>query len=336
MKTDILSRTIDRRQFVFGTAAGAAAFAFLPAPSIFAAAQGSDFTTLGYPELKVNITDTGYEGIPDSLPAGRYLLTATTATAVPTDMSSDQSPPAVAFISTTPAGVSAADFLQMMGGGGAPPAGATPEMGGGTPAAGGGDQGGDEQLPLFVYQMKFAGGTMVFPGMTTTQAVIDLTEGEWIAWGDEPTAPLTPVVFTVTGEFPADVKDPEADITATLIDFAISFDGNLTAGTHTIKVQHHGAQPHFLEIEKGPDSLTKDEVEAALAGEMSGTPAADGISESDLQPVFYSPTQSIGTVTWHQIDLTAGTFMAACFFPTAGTGVPHAMEGMVDVFKVTG
>ncbi|MCC6705290.1 MAG: hypothetical protein IT334_10470 [Thermomicrobiales bacterium] len=335
MKTDLLSRTIDRRQFVFGAAAGAAAFAFLPAPSIFAAAQGADFSTLGYPELKVNITDTGYEGIPDSLPAGRYLLTATTATAVPTDMSPDQSPPAVAFVSPTPAGMSANDFLQLVsGGGGAPPAGATPEMGGTPPA--GGDQGEGQQLPLSVYQMKFAGGTMIFPGMTSTQAVIDLTEGEWVAWSDDPTAPITPVVFAVTGAFPADVKDPEADITATLIDFAITMEGNLTAGTHTIKVQHHGAQPHFLDIEKGPDSMTKEEVEASIASQMSGTPAANGMDESAVQPVFYSPTQSIGTVTWHQIDLTAGTFVAACYFPTAGTGVPHAAEGMVDVFKVTG
>ena len=66
--------------------------------------------------------------------------------------------------------------------------------------------------------------------------------------------------FTVTGDFPADVAEPEADITATLVDFAITIDGELTAGTHVIKVVHHGAQPHFLEIEKGPDTMTKEMV----------------------------------------------------------------------------
>jgi hypothetical protein len=64
--------------------------------------------------------------------------------------------------------------------------------------------------------------------------------------------------------------------------------------------------------------------------------AAGGLSEGDLQPVFFSPTQSIGTVTFHQVELTAGTFLAACFFPTAGTGAPHAANGMVEVFKVSG
>lgn len=41
------------------------------------------------------------------------------------------------------------------------------------------------------------------------------------------------------------------------------------------------------------------------------------------------------TDTRHPIELTTGTYLAACFFPTAGTGVPHALNGMFDVFKVT-
>lgn len=333
MKDDLLSRSLTRRQVVLGSVVSAGALTFLPVSSLVTAAQdSSDFASLGYPELKVTITENGYEGIPDTLPAGRYLLTATVTGGVPAELSNDQTPPTVAFVSPTPAGLSADDFLQIIGGA-ASPAGATPEMGA-TPSAS--DQQGDEdqQLPLAVYQMKFAGGTMVFPGQTATQAVIDLTAGEWIAWADDPGGPAT-TIFTVTGDFPAEVKDPEADITATLIDFAITIEGDLTAGKHTIKVQHHGAQPHFLEVEKGPDTMTRDQVAASIAGEMSGTPAANGISDSELQPVFYSPTQSIGTVTWHEIDLPAGMMVAACFFPTAGTGVPHAAEGMFDVFQVT-
>ena len=83
--------------------------------------------------------------------------------------------------------------------------------------------------------MKFAGGVMTVPGQGD-QAVLDLTPGEWIAWGDDPSAAQKPVTFTVTGDFPADVAEPDADITATLVDFAITLDGALTAGTHLIKV----------------------------------------------------------------------------------------------------
>jgi hypothetical protein len=319
--SEFLSRPVSRRAFAVGGAA-AAALALLPSRSLVAAQEAGDFASLGYPELKVTITDTGYEGIPASLPAGRYLLTATANASGQT--SPDQQPPTVAFLSPTPAGMSAADFLQQF----APSPGASPE-------AGGGEGGGDQPLPLAVYQMKFAGGVLVLPGQTD-QAVVDLTAGEWIAWGDDPAGRQQPVVLTVTGDFPADVAEPAADITATLVDFAITLEGSLTAGKHVIKVQHHGAQPHFLELDKGPDTMTKEQVQAAIAGEMSGTPAAGGLSENDLQPVFYSPTQSIGTTTWHHVELTTGTYLAACFFPTAGTGAPHAANGMIEVVKVTG
>ena len=151
-----------------------------------------------------------------------------------------------------------------------------------------------------------------------------------------PSAPTRPVILNVTGDFPTDVKDPEATITATLVDFAIQLEGTITAGKHVIKVQHHGAQPHFLDIEKGPDTMTKEQVQTVLMMPPDATPAPGGLSENSLSTVFYSATQSIGTDTWHHIELTDGTFLAACFFPTAGTGVPHAMNGMIDVFKVTG
>ena len=317
------------RRTVLAGAIGAAALLGLSRVGVRAQStpEAGPFSGLGLPELNVTITDTGYEGIPSTLTAGRYLVTATANTK---PISGQQQPPTVAFISPTSAGMTAADFLQIL----APPPASSPEAGA-SPAAGGDQGGGDQQLPLQVYQMTFAGGVLV-PSGQTAQAVIDLKAGEWIAWADDPSIPITPTVFTVTGDVPADLPEPASDITATLIDFAITIEGNLTAGKHVIKVQHHGAQPHFLEIDKGPDTMTKEMVQATLDGEMSGTPAAGGMSESDLSPVFFAPTQSIGTTAWYEIDLPAGTMLAACFFPTAGTGVPHAMNGMIDVFTVTG
>lgn len=52
-------------------------------------------------------------------------------------------------------------------------------------------------------------------------------------------------------------------------------------------------------------------------------------------PVFGTATQSIGTVTWVPVHLDAGTYAAVCFFPTAGTGEPHAFMGMHTVFTVS-
>jgi hypothetical protein len=326
----VVSRHISRRQFALGSAASLAALTVLPTGMRIASAQDAgDLSAMGYPELSVNLTDTSIEGLPESTAAGRYLLKLTNSMTG----NNPDSAGAVAFLSGAPLGMSGADLMSFIAGAaGGPPSGGTPEAGA-SPESGG-DQGG-QMLPLEVYQLYFAGGVATAPGQSA-MAVIDLKPGDYLAWGDDPTAPQQPVILTVTGDFPQDIKDPTADITATLVDFAITLEGNLTAGTHVMKVQHHGAQPHFIEMEKGPDEMTKEMVMAAFMGGPSGTPEAGGISEQSMQPVYYSPTQSIGTTTWHVIDLTAGTFLAACFFPTAGTGVPHAMNGMIDVFKVTG
>ncbi|HWV23115.1 MAG TPA: hypothetical protein VNZ58_02915, partial [Thermomicrobiales bacterium] len=257
--------------------------------------------------------------------AGRYLITATIAEGLEFG--------AAAFMSPPP-GITAEDFLAQVGigGGGTPASGeSTPE---GSPAAS------DEDMapPLIAYKATFAGGADG-PGGATSQSVIDLPPGEWILWGDDPTATQPPVIFNVTGDMPADLPEPMADITFTLIDFQITVDGNLTAGDHVVLLQNHGAEPHFVDLVKGPDSMTNDDITAILAAEMGmeqgGTPPALPFDpDKDLQEVTQTATQSIGTEQWTTMSLESGTYAALCFFPTAGSGVPHAMEGMHTVFKV--
>ena len=68
---------------------------------------------------------------------------------------------------------------------------------------------------------------------------------------------------------------------------------------------------------------------------VTGTPAPDGMTEEELGEVAaFTPTQSIGTVTWTRVSLDAGTYVAWCWFPTAGLGDPHAVHGMHTVFDV--
>ncbi len=189
-------------------------------------------------------------------------------------------------------------------------------------------------LPTFVYQSRFAGGVVAMPGMPGT-AVIDLTEGEWIGWGDDPTSPQSPVVVSVTGAFPTDVTEPDADVMLTLVDFGIMVEGNLVAGEHVLQIENLGAQPHFVDLEIVPSGTTNEDVAELLEAVMTGgTPAAGGLTEADLQPVLFTPTQSIGTTTWTKATLEAGTYAAVCWFPTAGIGDPHALHGMHVVFDV--
>ncbi|MGI8485505.1 MAG: hypothetical protein ACR2OU_14730 [Thermomicrobiales bacterium] len=172
MTKNMLASSLTRRQFSIGSVLGAALIA-LPtsghAIASSAAQDPSDFASLGYPELNVTVTDTGFEGVPTSTPAGRYLLK--------TSATKNAQQVAVAFLSPTPAGLSAADFLQALGPPATPPEANASPVAGGTPDAANQQ---DQVLPLFVYQMKFAGGAGAGPGQTT-EAIIDLTAGEWIA-----------------------------------------------------------------------------------------------------------------------------------------------------------
>lgn len=291
--------TLTRRQLTLGAALGGAMIALgRLAPNV--RAQSADLASLAYPTIDVTITADGFTGIPETLPAGRYLLNAT-AEGV-------EGGGAVSFLS--PYGMSPDEFFAALG-----------------------SVGEDGILPTFVYQSAFAGGVEALPGRPGT-AVIDLAEGTWIAWGDDPESSQMPVVVSVTGAFPADVAEPDADVLSTLVEFGIMMDGNLVAGEHVLRVENLGAQPHFLELAKVPTGTTDEDLAALLNSFMTGTPTAGGLTEEDFEEGVYTPTQSIGTVTWTKMSLEAGTYAAMCWFPTAGLGDPHVFHGMHAVFEV--
>jgi hypothetical protein len=329
--------SMSRRTFTGGlagtiaTALGGGALLSLPASRALATqtpAASADLGSLGLPTLDITINADSFDGGPTETAAGRYLVNATLGTGAEPGMAS------VMFVQP-PAGMSAEEFLNgvmsAVGGPSASPA-ASPD------ASASPEAGGEEEmvLPTFIYQAHFAGG--IYPGPDAPgQVVVDLPPGEWILIGDDPTSPQTPVIFTATGDMPSDLPEPASDIDVTLIEFAISIDGSLTAGDHLLRVENQGAEPHFLFLAKGPDELTDDMVSAIFSAEMGGgtPPAIPFDPETALQPVLETSTQSIGTVQWTPVTLEAGTYLAACFFPTAGEGLPHAAHGMHTVFTVS-
>jgi hypothetical protein len=325
-----MSGTMSRRSFAVGTVAtilGGAAVLSTPLGRLVAA-QGADLASLGLPTLDLSVSNTGFEGMPESVEAGRYLVNLTAAA----DMEFGGN---AAFAAPGP-NSTVDDLLMIMGGGGTPEASPVAEAS----AAASPEAGGEEEMgapPTFVYQAHFAGGAFAMGGQTG-QAVVDLTPGDWILWGDNPESGQQPIVFTVTGEMPADLAEPAADINVTFIDFGIAVDGSLTVGDHLMRIENQGAQPHFLFLAKGPDAMTNDDVAALLDWEMQGMqgePPVDWNPDTDLIPAASTSTQSIGTVMWAPVTLEAGTYLAACFFPTAGEGLPHAYHGMHTVFTVS-
>ena len=154
---------------------GVAAQEVTPAAATFA-------DTMGLPELRVQITESAYEGLPAETPAGRYLLTLEVEAAEGGGLNFLQ----------LPEGMSFDDFMAVLAG---PPA-ASPEAMEGTPGAEAGPP--EDGAPEWYFQAEMAGGTAAFAG--TAQAIIDLTPGEWVAWAGYPDAPQAPVGLSVSGE----------------------------------------------------------------------------------------------------------------------------------------
>jgi hypothetical protein len=312
-----------RRTFVSAAVATAAALAAAPmlmreASAQDAASSPAALQDLKLPTLDVTITDTTIEGIPDSIAAGRYLVTATAGH------------PFTEVDFLQPTGMSMDEFQQAL------QSFATPADGGGAPSGDGGNgDSGNDAPPPFFYDFLLAGGVAVTAGQPG-QSVIDLTPGDWMAWGGSPDAPQAPRVFSVTGEMPATLPEPASTATIRLENFAIDITaGALRSGSNFIKIENASDQPHFVDFQKGPDNMTLEQVAYTLQADMTGTPQAGGLNpETDFTQTASTATQSGRTTTWVAIDLEPGTYAALCFFPDKDTGMPHAMMGMFNVFTV--
>jgi hypothetical protein len=307
-----MQRLLSRRD-VTRIAAGSLAVASLPlaafapasvavlASDATATPAGGSFTDLGLQTLDLKVSANGVEGLPETLAAGRYVLHLE-----PGDMLPNDTMPGV-FFAMLPDGITMDDLAAMAS----------------TPMPG---------PPDWYYTTTLPGGVSAAPGQAG-DAVIDLKAGNWFASGPELSTP--PVGLTVTGDSPSDVKDPAANATITLKEYTIEVtDGALQAGQNIIKLENVGTEPHFVELFKGPDDMTKEQLDATINVAMTGTPTADALDFSTLIPVFESIDQSAGTTQWAALSLEAGAYAGVCWVGDPKTGAPHAAMGMYNLFIV--
>jgi hypothetical protein len=281
--------------------------------------------TMGLPELRVQVTDTAYEGLPTETAAGRYLLTLEVSAAEG----------GLNFLQL-PEGMSFDDFMTLLSGS---PAG-SPEAMSGTPGAEAApaEGEGEDRPPEWYFQTAMAGGTAAFGG--TAQAIIDLTPGEWVAWAGFPDAPQAPVGLTVTGEAgatPAAGAEPAADVTVTMFEYDFAVEGTLTPGAHVFAVTNVGAQPHEMFMLRSPGPVTEEQIAQVLEMDMQGgTPApdADVPNPDEFIPVASMTPLSMGKTGWIPVTLEAGTYIVLCFVPDIESGMPHAYHGMYQVITV--
>jgi len=306
----------------------------LLAPGLSAqdATPASSLDDLGLPTLDVTVTADGYEGIPESLEAGRYLVTVTAAE------EAGEFGGGAAFVQ--PAGMTGEEFVAFLGGlaggpdeSGVGSAAATPVEGGAaTPDSEGGEMGG---VPAFYYESLLAGGAWA-PAGESTQVVLDLPPGEWVAWGDDPTAAQEPFIFEATGDMPTDLPEPDSSATLTMGEYLIAVtDGELTSGQQLVRIDNVGAQPHFIVAGTTQVDVTESDIAAVLEAEMTGTPAAvDFDPDADFADTFSTGSQSRGTSIWVPVDLESGNLVLLCFFPDISDGMPHTAHGMYDIIAI--
>jgi len=329
-----LSHALSRRQLLMAAAAGVATVTFesvnVSCASALEATPSAAFANLGLPTLDVHVTAHGYQGIPGSMSAGRYLVTVTA------DADVGDEGVGVGFVQ--PAGMSGQDFVNLVAQLGGQSAASGPAGAVSSPVAGveASPAAAEQGVPPFFYKSRLAGGISVSAG-ALAQVVVDLTPGDWVAWGDDPGGAQKPVPFQATGDMPANLPEPTSGATLTLGEYVIkATKGELKAGSQIIRIDNVGAQPHFVICFKAPANLTEDDVKAVLEAEMTGTPAAVAFNpDKDLQPAFGTSTQSTGTSSWIVGNLTAGTYLLACFFPDEADGQPHANHGMFAIVKVS-
>ena len=289
-----------RRHFLSLTAGATALSLGLAHPGLrqALAQDTTDFAGLGLPELTVTQTDEGYTVSSETTPAGWTVLT---------------------FENQLSAGNSSADILLL-------PEGQTldsllaslsPD-----PAA---------PPPAWAYEATLVGAPFASPG-GSAQALIHLSEGDWVAFSP---APGTPATFTVTAA-DSSVSDPgvTADVEVTMQGMAfLGLGESLAAGPQVWKVANAGPQPHLMTFSPVPPGTTQAQFLDMIVGSMSATPT--GGPAGEIPPTTGgTATLANGQEIYLALDIPAGTYGAVCFFPDRDTGAPHVMLGMAQVFMV--
>jgi hypothetical protein len=276
------------------------------------------FADLGLPELTITASDEGLSVDQGEIPAGRYLVTLNDETGNPE-------------LATGFVRLDEGETLEILS--------FADEVAAGTPMPG------DEEMPpietfIALYDNYVTGGPSAF----SPQVVIDLPAGDYGVWPDHPFGDVPVMGLTVTGDPEESISGPEPEATATIIEegeggvgYSFRVDGAFTAGPQIVKVFNASDQPHFVEASQYPEPITIDQVMATFMFDPSSgaTPSPDMLDFEKVTFAGWAATQSPGTTQWVIMNFSPGQALIACFIPDPEAGgVPHAFEGMLQLFDV--
>ena len=189
----------------------------------------------------------------------------------------------------------------------------------------------DIKTPLPEWSLAAGGPNGAAPG-ATTEATVVLEPGTYVmlCWVPGPdhvphTAKGMARSLTVTPVMNIGDTDPPSDLTLTLTEYAFALSAPVTRGTHTLRVENEGTQPHeALLVRLAPNQRASDLV--AWVDHQVGPPPAE--------PLGGLTMISHGVVAYFTQDFTPGRYAFLCFAPDP-TGVrTHAAHGMIKEITV--
>ncbi|HYI24534.1 MAG TPA: hypothetical protein VD767_03915 [Thermomicrobiales bacterium] len=158
----------------------------------------------------------------------------------------------------------------------------------------------DDEVDTLLFGSTYTGGAFAEAG-DVTQAVLDLTPGQWLAAGGFE-EPQPPVYFNVAGEMPDSLLEPSASATITMADYSFAIAaGQLTAGPQVIKVENAGSQPHHIYMGRSTVPLTDADLETIAIN-----------PDEHLSHVVSIQTISAGNAVWLPITLSPGPHVLFC------------------------
>jgi hypothetical protein len=102
--------------------------------------------------------------------------------------------------------------------------------------------------------------------------------------------------------------------------------GKHNAASGWMRTTNHALEPHFVDLEQVKKGTTEADIAAAFQGGPDPSVKNGGTTGTGV----ISPGH---TFLWGY-DLPKGTYAALCFWPSKSDGMPHALMGMHDVFKL--
>ena len=125
----------------------------------------------------------------------------------------------------------------------------------------------------------------------------------------------------------ATVREPNADVTIKLSDYAFAVSTPLTAGTHVIRIENDGPQFHEVTLERLAPGKSLADFQQWVAAGMRGAPP--------VEPAGGFAGPNPGQVGWLTVTLKPGKYLINCYVPDAKDAKPHFMHGMVQEITVS-